>query len=244
MTETATNKIKISTWITIVSLVTGLAVVAALYWNKHITIQEVMVNDTYFTNKEDVYEIASYAIGVSPDSLDLLKLVHSIKELNYVSSVIPFVEPSGVLRLQVTERQPLALLVNGSERMYVDHEGVKLPILQGKTQNVPLVYGFNAHDLSDTLTGISFTQVRNFLMEAKKNGFGWTTISEVAFIPEKGVVAMNFQNGVKMIFGKGDFRSKLQNWKAFYAQVVRVKGIEHVQQVDLRFTNQVITHEI
>jgi hypothetical protein len=89
-----------------------------------------------------------------------------------------------------------------------------------------------------------FLQVRDFLMKAKINGFGWTTISEVAFDQTDGVVALSQENGVKLIFGRNDFEMKLDNWKAFYKQVVRTKGIQTMQQVDLRFSNQVVTREI
>jgi hypothetical protein len=81
-------------------------------------------------------------------------------------------------------------------------------------------------------------------MKAKIDGFGWTTISEVVFDETDGVVALSHENGVKLLFGRNNFEHKLENWKAFYAQVVKTKGIQSVQQVDLRFTNQVVTREI
>lgn len=69
------------------------------------------------------------------------------------------------------------------------------------------------------------------------------TISEVAYNKEEGVVALSQENGVKLLFGSNDFRIKLENWEAFYTEVIRVKGIQTMQQVDLRFTNQVVTRE-
>ncbi|MEX0846044.1 MAG: cell division protein FtsQ/DivIB, partial [Balneolaceae bacterium] len=90
----------------------------------------------------------------------------------------------------------------------------------------------------------SFYQVRDFLMKAKIDGFGWATISEVAFEETDGVVALSHENGVKLIFGRNDFEHKLENWKAFYTDVIRTKGIQSMQQVDLRFTDQVVTREI
>ena len=244
MTKTATTTTKITTWITVVAMITGLAVVAAIYWNKNLKVQDVIISGTYFTEKDEVRKLAEYTKGISPDSLDLQKLTAEIERLNYIKTVSPYVEPSGKLRLQVSEREPLALLINGSDRMYVDETGVKLQILSGKTRNLPLLYGFDAESLSDTLKSYAFTQVRDFLLEAKRNEFGWNTISEVAFDQHDGVVALSFENGVKLLFGKGEFHEKLQNWEAFYAQIIRTKGISKVQQVDLRFKDQVVTHEI
>ncbi|HBX65194.1 MAG TPA: hypothetical protein DEG32_03250, partial [Balneolaceae bacterium] len=73
---------------------------------------------------------------------------------------------------------------------------------------------------------------------------GWNTISEVVFDETDGVVALSHENGVKLLFGRNDFQTKLENWKAFYTDVIRTKGIQSMRQIDLRFTNQVVTREI
>jgi hypothetical protein len=230
-------------WITTVLMVTGIAVLAALYWNKNVTVQDVQVNNLYFTEYEQIKLAADVPLGVKPDSLDLNAVVNRVKKLDYVRSVKPYIEPSGDLRLTVAERQPIALLVNGSSRMYVDAEGVRLPILEGKIQDVPLLYGYSAVS-SDTIKTEEFAQIRDFLMRAKIDGFGWNTISEVVFDETDGVVALSHENGVKLLFGRNDFQTKLENWKAFYTDVIRTKGIQSMQQIDLRFTNQVVTREI
>lgn len=244
MAETATNKkSNITSWVTFVALMTGLAVIAALYWNEHITIQDVEISGIYFTDEAEIMEIAQPAIGMNPDSINLADLCDKIEKLNYVKTAIPFIEPNGTFRLQIIEREPIALLINDSERAYVDADGIILELLAGKIRNVPLLYGFEI-SISDTLNQPSFLQIRDFLTAAKINDFGWATISEVAYLNEEGVVALSHQNGVKLVFGNDDFKLKLDNWEAFYAQVVRTKGIEAFQKVDLRFTNQVVTNEI
>jgi hypothetical protein len=69
------------------------------------------------------------------------------------------------------------------------------------------------------------------------------TISEVAWTQKEGIVALTNQNGVKLIFGKGDFDTRLRNWEAFYGEVVKQKGIEAMQSIDLRFEGQIVTQE-
>ncbi|MGN8226151.1 cell division protein FtsQ/DivIB [Gracilimonas sp. BCB1] len=242
MSNQGSNK-SLLPWITTVLMVTGIAVLAALYWNRNVTVQDVQVNSLYYTDYEQLKQAADIPLGIKPDSLDLNEVVQRVEKLDYVRSVKPYIEPSGDLRLTVAERQPIALLVNGPDRMYVDAEGVRLPILDGKTQDVPLLYGYSATS-DDTIKTEDFAQVRDFLMRAKIDGFGWTTISEVVYDETDGVVALSHENGVKLLFGRNDFQTKLENWKAFYTEVIRTKGIQAMRQVDLRFTNQVVTHEI
>lgn len=228
---------------TAILMVTGIAVLAAMYWNRNVTVQNVKVNDLEFTQHEDIRNAAAVPLGIKPDSLDLNIVIQRVEQLDYVRSVVPYIEPNGSLRLFVSEREPIALLINGGGRMYVDAEGVRLPILEGKTQDVPLLYGYST-SAADTIKSESFLQVRDFLMKAKVDGFGWATISEVAFDETDGVVALSHENGVKLLFGRNNFEHKLENWKAFYAQIVKTKGIQSMQQVDLRFSNQVVTREI
>ncbi|MFN1834715.1 cell division protein FtsQ/DivIB [Balneola sp. MJW-20] len=224
-------------------LLGGVAVMAALYWQQNVRVHEVEVSGVYFSDANEIIRIADVPDGIKPDSLDLEALKNRVRSLDYVKDVVPYVEPSGDLRLDITEREPLALLISGAERVYVDEDGVKLNLLQGKIRNVPVVYGFNTNVGKDTLKSDEFIQVRDFLQQARENEFGWATISEVVFDPKDGVVALSHQNGVKLLFGRDEFMSKLQNWEAFYAQVIKTKGIEQMQQVDLRFVNQVVTRE-
>lgn len=224
-------------------MVAGVAIVAAIYWNRTVTVDELELEGNYYTESEVIRKTADVPFGIKPDSLDLDILSSRVEQLNYVRSVSPYIEPNGDLTLTIRERQPVALLVNGSDRMYVDAEGVKLNVIPGKQPDVPLLYGFSAVSLRDTLRSEDFNQIRNFLLEARRNAFGWTTISEVVFDPADGVVALSHENGVKLLFGRNEFRTKLENWKAFYTDVIKVKGIGTMQQVDLRFSNQVVTRE-
>ena len=230
-------------WVALVVLVVGLAGIAAYYWQQNLKVKEVAVEGNYFTPVEEILQKAAIPEGIRPDSLDLDAVVERIESLNYVQSVVPFVDPLGRVKLTVRERFPIAMLVKGADEIYVDAYGVRLPIISGKTQNLPLVYGFDARLRPDTLNSKEFHQVRDFLVGALNNQFGWATISEVAYDEQQGVVALSHENGVKLLFGVNDFDEKLRNWEVFYSEIIRVKGIQTMQQVDLRFANQVVTRE-
>ena len=237
------KKSKLLPWATAIMLIVGVAVLAAIYWNRNVTVDELSFSGNVITESEELARTVNIEFGVHPDSLDLDAIVQRIEKVEYVKSATPYIEPNGELNIQIKERNPIALLVKDGNRVYVDAEGVKLPIFEGKIFNLPLVYGFNASLDSDTLKSDAFKQISSFLTQAKQNKFGWMTISEVAYNKEEGVVALSQENGVKLLFGSNDFQIKLENWEAFYTNVIRVKGIQTMQQVDLRFTNQVVTRE-
>ena len=237
------KKGKLLPWFTAILMVLGVAVLAALYWNRNVTVNEIEIIGTHFSTQEEVLVTANIPLGVKPDSLDLQTLVARIEALNYVKKVTPYIEPSGDLKITIVERNPIAVLVKGSKRIYVDEDGVRLNILEGKSVDLPIVYGFRATMGRDTLTTKEFKTIKDFLVGARNNQFGWATISEVAYSKEDGIIALSHDNGVKLLFGVNDFDTKLRNWEVFYAEVIRTKGIQTIQQVDLRFTNQVITRE-
>ena len=229
--------------LTTVFLLVGLGIIGGFYWQQSIRVDSLHVSGIWFHKQQDIIEAARVPIGISSDSLNLEELKNRVQQLAYVKSVHPYVEPGGTLHIYIEERMPIMLLVGGAAERYADIEGVQLPILKGKSVNVPLVYGFAFARQDDTLNTIAFEQIACFLQEAKEHEFSWTTLSEVAFNPIEGVVALSHENGVKLLFGIESFTNKLANWELFYTQVIRKKGITHIAQIDLRFNDQIITRE-
>jgi cell division protein FtsQ len=229
--------------LTAVLLLVGLGVVAGFYWQQSLRVDTLRVSGIWFNQEADILEAAQVPMGIAPDSLNLEELKNRVMRLAYVKSVYPYIEPGGTLHLSIEERIPIALLVGGDVERYTDAEGVQLPVLTGKTVDVPLVYGFCSTRQTDTLKTTDFMQLARFLEEAKEHKFAWATLSEVAFDPKEGVVALSHENGVKLLFGTDSFTNKLANWELFYSQVIRETGIARIAQIDLRFNDQIITRE-
>ena len=230
-------------WIAGLIVACGLAAVAGLYWNQSMTVQNVTFKGQHFVELKKLEEVAQIPTNIHPDSIDFQAILDKIEGIDYIKSALVIVEPGGDLTIEVEERKPIAMLMQASNKVYVDEDGVQLPIIMGKSQDVPLVYGFK-QNVSDTLTSDAFEQIRDFLVQAQLRPLGWTTISEVVFTQPEGVTALSHENGVKLLFGYNDFSNKLDNWEVFYSEVIREKGIQNMRQVDLRFRNQVVTKEI
>lgn len=242
-THTTSSK-RFLPWTAFIVLILGASVITAVYWKQNLTVNSVVVQGNYFTPSDDIIQEAGIELGVHPDSIDLAAMDLRIDELTYIFETSSYIDPLGTLKIVIKERYPIALLVHGNNEVYVDSYGVKLPILPGRQINLPLVYGFDTRLNSLPLNSDEFNQIRDFLLSAMRNPIGWTTISEVAYNPIDGVVALSHENGVKLLFGENEFDVKIKNWEVFYSEVISVKGINAMQQVDLRFTNQVVTREV
>lgn len=243
-TDTASSESSSSTlpWITGVVLVLALAVMAGLYWSSTMTVNRVQFSGNHYVSISELQSV-EVPTGMSPDSMNFSSIMNQFEQIPYVQQADISVEPSGNLMISITERQPIALLSDGDKKIYVDENGIRLPMKLGKAADVPILYGFNATPMTDTLKSDSFKTTSDFLMTVFDNKVSNATISEVAWTQEEGIVALTNQNGVKLIFGKGDFTTRLRNWEAFYGEVIKQKGIDAMRSIDLRFEGQIVTRE-
>lgn len=238
------NFIKNTIWILLsIALLTG-AVLGGLYIEKNTRIETVSFQGNRYTDNETLNKALESPIGMFADSVNFETLFDDLKALPYVKDATVSMGIRGTLTFHIYEREPLAMLVDGSRRIYVAEGGIKLPIVPEQVKDVPLIYGFTANPMSDTLKSESYKQVQDFLIAARSNELGWITISEVAWNDSEGVVALSYENGVKLLFGRDQFREKMDNWRAFYTEVVSRKGLDSFQSIDLRFKDQIVTRNL
>jgi cell division protein FtsQ len=211
------------------------------YRYKHATMKNILVEGNYYTSEESIISKANIPANVSPDSVDLTVVIKRIESLPFVKQAEVILMPPSQVKIFITERIPVGLLLDGTKKALVDQDGIILPQLYEKTPNVPLVYGFPIKKVNDTLKTAQFEEMSHFLAALHINSLGNSTISEVAWSKEDGVVAMSTENGIKLIFGKSKPENGLKNWEAFYAQIAPKVGLASLAEVDLRWQGQVIT---
>lgn len=212
--------------------------------NRKVVVDEVRFEGHYFTDLKSLNEISASSIGRLADSLRIDSLIRQLHALPYVKSAGLYVEPSGSLVISIQERQPLALLIQDQIFGMLDEEGNILPY-EKKFIDLPLLHGFNGRTaLSKQAQSKKLQTILSFLTSLKKDPFANATISEVVYNQDLGIVAMSNAHGVKLTFGHEAFAKKFENWKVFNSQVVKNRGLQVFQEVDLRFPNQIITREV
>lgn len=242
-TPHSTAKMGRGTWSALALIMLGLAIVAGFYFEQNTRISAIEFSGQEFTSVEQLEESMISPVGLLADSVDYGGIFGSLRELPYVKDVAVRMSFRGTLTIEIDERQPIGLLA-GKPTTYFDESGIQLPGRAGHWVDVPIVYGFRQTAPGDTLKGPDFAQVKEFLIAAKNDAFGWATLSEVAWNENEGVVALSSENGVKLLFGRNGFDQKVTHWKAFYQDVVTHKGIHSFRTVDLRFRNQIVTDEL
>jgi cell division septal protein FtsQ len=233
-------------WIAAVLFITGLAVIAGFYMEHNTRINAVEFSGSYFTEVSDLSEQIEpiSPVGELADSVNYGSLIDALHTLPYVKNIDVSMNFRGRLTFTVHEHDPVGLIVDGSDRMYVSDQGILLPIVHGKAKDVPLVYGFRTAAPGDSISTPEWEQMEQFLTEAKQRPVCWSTLSELAWNDAEGVVALSHENGVKLIFGREEYSERLEHWELFYTDVITYEGIEKFRSIDLRFRNQIVTQQI
>ncbi len=228
-------------WVISVLVILCLAVTGGIYWHHSNKVEHIQFTGLHFINPKKLKKQVNIPTGIKADSLDYAAIRKKLKAAPYVQNARFNMSPSGTLTINITERSPIALLIDGSKRAYVDKYGIFLPIRPGNPANVPLLYGFSLTAKKDTTK--AFKQTIDFLTDLHQNKAADATISGVAWKAARGVIALTNSNGVKVIFGKGGFAKRLRNYDAFYRVVVRKEGINQFHSIDLRFQGQIVTRK-
>ena len=224
-------------------LLVAVAIILGFYWNQTTSITNIDIKGNYYTDKGQILKHANIPNGVNPDSIDALSVIMNIERLPYIKEARLTPNPPDKMVISVTERTPLALLLDGSKRAYVDEAGIQLPLVLTKSPDVPLLYGFSISP-DDTLKSEQFEMVRGFLQGMSHSKISNITLSEIAVTADQGIVVMTTDNGVKIIFGDESPAERLESWESFYKQLVPKIGINNLSEVDLRYKGQIITRKL
>ena len=167
---------------------------------------------------------------------------------------LPWVESASVqrilpntIRVEVTERTPIAFLRNGAELALIDAHGVILSRPSGEDLHFPIVTG-----LSDNMPREDrekrMQTYQEFLRDADVVRAGSSDrVSEVDLANAKdlravmtGLVSPADTQAVTIHFGSGDFTGKYRMLVENFSQWQANAG--HVQSIDLQYSRQVVVN--
>ena len=228
----------------IVALLLVMAVMmTGLYFNRSMVITEITLQGNHMTDPDEILASSRLSEGMHGDSIVFLEVIERVEKMPWVASAHVNLSQSGKVRIRVEEEEPMALLIDQGRTALVTESGIQLPLVLGKSVDVPLVYGFKVTDNADTLQSASFQKVRSFLTRAKAYPGLYAMISEVMVTDTDGVVVLTNENAVRLTFGHENFDDRLHKWKAFQSQVIPEKGIRSMRSLDFRFRGQVVAQE-
>ena len=148
-----------------------------------------------------------------------------------------------ILRIQVSEKHPVALLHFQEKFLCIDQEGLILPTVSRKQYDLPVisgtfqgVVGVGSRAGGNVLNqGLSFL---NLVLQLCPEMY--SQISEVIVGRPEGLVLYTNQRTFRIWFGKEGYMRKIFYLKAILVELTAKEELPQVRYIDLRFGDQVV----
>jgi cell division protein FtsQ len=230
-------------FITLLVVVVGL-IISANLWKTSLRVQRVTVEGNRIVETAEIMQLVRIQKNTQLQDIDLTAVRKDILSHHFIKDAVVERDLPATLKITITERLPLAI-VNSAEILYLDEEGVvlphsiskqlfDLPVLSGISPEIALAPGgtINNPDVHEALQILATSKLVSKEL--------YHLISEVRLRSGGDIVLYAAEWGVPIIFGRGDIANKLVRLEAFWNNIVREKGSQRLQYVDLRFDDQVV----
>lgn len=190
-----------------------------------------------FITEETVNKLLIESLGasstISKDKLFLKTLEGVLSEHPIIDEAEVFVTTDGKLKAQVKQKTPIARVFDGRSSFYVDYQGNEMPLSDNYSARVMLVSALITPENQEQLAGLfRYIYHDEFL---KKN------IIAIEINDRDQVWMKNRNYDYTIEFGKPtDIERKFNNYKAFFQKASQDSVIEKYNNINLRFTKQVV----
>ena len=219
-------------------------VVSANLWKSGLKMKRITIEGNRIVETGEIKQLIKVPKNAQLQDIDLMAIRRDIMSHHFIKDVVVERDLPATLKVTVKERVPLAI-INGAEILYLDEDGVvlphsvskqlfDLPVLTGMPDGMNLTPGttLNNPDVQEALEILATSKLVSKDL--------YHMLSEVRLRNGGDIILYSAERGVPIIFGQGDIASKLVRLEAFWNDVVRERGAQNLQYVDLRFDDQVV----
>jgi POTRA domain, FtsQ-type len=241
-------------------VVLALAVVAAGLWlwqhtqsDARFAVKHIEIAGATHTPRAALQSVTSRYVGTNLFRIELARVQSDLRDLSWVQRIAIEKKLPDTLRINVTERTPVALVRDGERLVYVDEQGVRFAELSPSVgdDDLPIIdinpVERQASSPVDAPTGEdarrSTERVVAFLRDLRAHDPAlYTRISEVRPIAPRGFALFDRELGAVVYANPDDVSSK---WRSLYA-IARAEGLAHggIAYADLRFADRVIVKPV
>lgn len=213
-------------------------------WKSNLTVSKVTVEGNRIVEANEILQLAQVKPGTPMYDLDLAAIRRNVVSNFFIKDAVVERDLPSTIRITVRERSPIAM-INRADILYIDEEGVvlphsisketfDLPILSGLSSAAALKVGVTIRD-ADVREALTILSVSKLISKEL-----YHLISEVCLRNGGDIVLYAAEWGVPIIMGRGDIACKLVRLETFWNDVVRQRGSQALQYVDLRYEDQVV----
>lgn len=222
-------------------IVVMMSFVNVAYNEKYINAIEIVIQDsisTRFVQKDDVTRIlkaGQYDILTKiPAEIDLHTIENQIKNHSSIKDCDCFFLSNGSMRIDITQRHPIARVITNNFNFYIDEVGGEMPLSTFYTAHVPIITGHVKRELINTdLYKIANVIHHDEFLEALVVQINVNADGEYVLIPRAG------QQTIELGDAK-NLEMKFTNLKALYLQIFNKNAWNKYKTISLKYDGQVV----
>lgn len=197
----------------------------------------VFVDNESFITKEDVNKLLKQNLGsltsIKKVQLDLSRVERTICKNPMVSKAEVYATVDGKLKVEVTQRKPVARVFEGPKSFYIDYEGKEMPLSQNETARVPLLTGSRGL--------VEEKRLKHLLDYIYDDDFLKKHITGMEILPKGNIVMIPRGYDFEIMFGSPiNIDRKFDNYKAFLHNAIKDTLTEKYKTINLKFAQQVV----
>ncbi len=224
-------------------MVMGL-IIFANFWKSSLKVVHVTLEGNRVVEANELFQLANVKHGSLIYDIDLKAVQRNLLSHYYIKDAIVERNLPSTIQLTVVERMPIAL-INRPDPVYVDEDGVLLPHSISKALfDLPVLSGLKlgaSVDYGSVVQDSDAHEALKILTAAKLvNSELYHLISEIQLRDGHDIVLYTAEGGVPIIVGEGNIADKLVRLDTFWNTVIRQRGLQTLQYVDLRFDDQIV----
>lgn len=203
--------------------------------------------ESHFVHKEDIRNIVTHngrqkLVGEYVDKINVKALEVAIKRDKFVESAQVYRDLKGNLIIRVSQRKPIARVLQNDTSFYLGSKGNCLPPSNRFSARVPMITG---HVVSNYFSGDDINSEQSALFELvraiDKDKFLKKLISQL-HVKKDGEIDLYMQMS-KQVVSMGmptDIDAKLDRVKIFYKKILLNKGYNYYSNVNVGYKNQIV----
>lgn len=217
-------------------------------WKSSVTVSRIEVIGTQHADSAAVLHLTRVDTGMALFDIDPVLIADRVQRHPWVQQAHVERVPTGLLRIRVKERTPVALVLSerGTPEIYLDSTGIKMPIVEGAVFDVPLVRGLREENIE--MPVIQHPSVLALLKTLGQLDPETNAIISDFEVERSGDIWMHTtsidaRGSIPVRLGRGGYAEKLKRLHAFWHQAVLPQPQKAFSWIDLRFDSQIVTQE-
>ena len=219
-------------------------------WKRNVVASKVVVAGNRLVSKERVARALAPFGGRKLTDLQEDELLKALAAEPYIRDAKISRELNGIVRVTVSERQPMATTLFQGSPMILDTEGYIVPdnAVSSRYHRLPQVLGISgATSVRPGVWRIPDAERQalvGIIAAFRQSEYAGLMLREIHFEPANQSWFLASGSTVRFILGNdGNFKEKLKKFEIFWQKVIAKKGLDCYESVDLRFRERVFAKD-